>query len=208
MEESAQTCEDHFRASRRAPLDHRAAESSPKASVHLLFNPARKEDRRPPRPPPEHRGQAGVPPRMSLRSLSLLCVAASAAAQGSSSRLRVEYLDAPLTIDVATPRFSFAPLHPTRGAALASYRIVVAQVFPSAAPIWDSGVVAATSSLNIGESAAQPARVRTRECSGGSSFLSFSLSSHPSSFCCAFFSDRAQATRARRCRRTRTSRGR
>ena len=42
---------------------------------------------------------------MSLRSLSLLCVAASAAAQGSSSRLRVEYLDAPLTIDVATPRF-------------------------------------------------------------------------------------------------------
>lgn len=99
---------------------------------------------------------------MSLRSLSLLCVAASAAAQGSSSRLRVEYLDAPLTIDVATPRFSFAPLHPTRGAALASYRIVVAQVFPSAAPIWDSGVVAATSSLNIGESAAQPARVRTR----------------------------------------------
>ena len=158
--------------------------------------------------PPEHRGQAGVPPRMSLRSLSLLCVAASAAAQGSSSRLRVEYLDAPLTIDVATPRFSFAPLHPTRGAALASYRIVVAQVFPSAAPIWDSGVVAATSSLNIGESAAQPARVRTRACSGGSSFLSFSLSSHPSSFCCAFFSDRAQATRARRCRRTRTSRGR
>jgi len=97
---------------------------------------------------------------MSLLSLSLLCVAASVAAQGSSSRLRVEYLDAPLTIDVATPRFSFAPIHPTRGASLASYRIVVAQVFPSAAPIWDSGVVAATSSLNIGESLAQPLRLR------------------------------------------------
>ena len=89
-------------------------------------------------------------PPLLLLLLLLLARAAPAAAQGSSARLRIEYLDSPLTIDVVTPRFSFAPLHPARGAALASYRIVVAQTFPTAAPVWDSGVVASNSSLNIG----------------------------------------------------------
>ena len=87
---------------------------------------------------------------LALVLLALLVAPLAAAQGGSSARLRVEYLDSPLTIDVATPRFSFAPLHPVRGAALASYRIVVAQTFPVAAPVWDSGIVASNSSLNVG----------------------------------------------------------
>jgi alpha-L-rhamnosidase len=86
--------------------------------------------------------------RVAAIALFAAC-AAPAAAQGTASRLRVEYLDAPLTIDVAAPRFSFAPLHPARAAALAAYRIVVAQTFPAVAVAWDSSVVAANSSLNI-----------------------------------------------------------
>ena len=94
------------------------------------------------------------PFRCALASAAALLLAGldgAAAAGGSSDRLRVEYLDSPLTIDVAIPRFSWAPLHATRGAALASYRIVVTQTFPAAGTtMWDSGVVAATSSLNVG----------------------------------------------------------
>lgn len=51
--------------------------------------------------------------------LRALLVAASccllAAAQHTATRLRVEYIERPLTIDVAIPRFSYALQHDTRG---------------------------------------------------------------------------------------------
>ena len=69
----------------------------------------------------------------------LIAVAAVAvAAQGpSSTRLRVEYLDSPLTIDVARPRFSWALVHPSRGQTITSYRIIVTNAATTA---WDSGI--------------------------------------------------------------------
>jgi alpha-L-rhamnosidase len=89
----------------------------------------------------------------------LLAILACAAAQ-TATRLRVEYLETPLTIDEPLPRFSFALDHPDRGVALHSYQLTVATTGPgpaaaaaatSAQPqvVWDSGRVVANSSLNI-----------------------------------------------------------
>ena len=53
-------------------------------------------------------------------------------------RLRVEYLDAPITIDMPQPRFSFALAHPHgRGEYQTSYRIVVRRrLLPNASTVW------------------------------------------------------------------------
>lgn len=81
--------------------------------------------------------------------LGALCTRAASAQ--SATRLRVEYLDAPITIDEPLPRFSFALSHPDRGVTLQSYQITVTDVSPvsSAQLMWDSGRVVANSSLNI-----------------------------------------------------------
>ena len=79
--------------------------------------------------------------------LLVLVILACAAAQ-SATRLRVEYLETPLTIDDPLPRFSFALQHPARGVALQSYRITVTAT-TTAVQVWDSGRVVANSSLNI-----------------------------------------------------------
>lgn len=80
-------------------------------------------------------------------ALALALLAAAAAAQGAT-RLRVEYLEAPLAIDTPLPRFSFARTHPARAVTQSAYRLTVAAV-PSGQLLWDSGAVASNSSLNI-----------------------------------------------------------
>jgi alpha-L-rhamnosidase len=82
---------------------------------------------------------------MSLTLVALLFVTTSG--QGAT-RLRVEYLDAPLSIDEARPRFSFARTHPNRGVSQTAYHVSVTEV-KSGMNVWDSGVVPSASSLNI-----------------------------------------------------------
>ena len=60
--------------------------------------------------------------------------------------MRVEYLEAPLGLDEPVPRMSWAPVESARGAAMASFQIVVKS---AGATVWDSGVVASNSSLNV-----------------------------------------------------------
>lgn len=82
---------------------------------------------------------------------ALLLLAACAAAQPSpATRLRVEYIDSPLTIDVKTPRFSYALAHASRAQSQSSYHIVVKTT--SGAAVWDTGVVSSNNTLNIGYS--------------------------------------------------------
>jgi len=52
-------------------------------------------------------------------------------------RQRVEYLDAPITIDMPRPRFSFALAHPHgRGEYQTSYRIAVRRQLPNTSTVW------------------------------------------------------------------------
>lgn len=75
----------------------------------------------------------------------------------TATRLRVEYLNAPIAIDEPAPRFSWALQHPVRGATQAAYNI---RVWCSSTPasrgaasnatlVWDSGRVAGNGTLNI-----------------------------------------------------------
>jgi alpha-L-rhamnosidase len=81
--------------------------------------------------------------------LALACSAAAASAQAhTAERMRIEYLDSPLTIDVPTPRFSYALAHPSRAQGQTSYRITLSSLAPPAL-VWDSGTVASNVSLNI-----------------------------------------------------------
>ena len=69
-----------------------------------------------------------------------------------ATRLRVEYLDSPLTIDTPRPRFSWAlPAAVPRATVQASYRLVVSTAPAVAKPaaVWDSGVVRSNRTLNI-----------------------------------------------------------
>eukprot|EP01043_Picozoa_sp_COSAG02_P025099 COSAG02_NODE_1398_length_12861_cov_74.341718_8_plen_489_part_00 len=70
------------------------------------------------------------------------------------TRLRVEYLEEPISIDSLSPRFSWAlPSDCRRGSVQASYRLVVmtAPVGERAVPeqVWDSGTVKSNQTLNI-----------------------------------------------------------
>ena len=83
--------------------------------------------------------------------LAAACVAALATAQLAVSRLRVEYLDAPLGIDTPAPRFSFAAVAPARGTLVTAYRVVVSAA-AGGAVVWDSGktpTTAAQGTVNI-----------------------------------------------------------
>ena len=67
-------------------------------------------------------------------------------------RLRVEYMEAPIGVDVAKPRFSWALAHSERGAAQTAYRVVVTQAVSLprlSATVWDSGKVASNRSQNV-----------------------------------------------------------
>jgi alpha-L-rhamnosidase len=65
------------------------------------------------------------------------------------TRLRVDYLSAPITIDTNTPKFSWALDHPTRGESQTAYQITVSPASSSSAPLWDSGKVLSNRTLNI-----------------------------------------------------------
>lgn len=78
------------------------------------------------------------------------------------TRLRVEYLEAPISIDNLSPRFSWAlPSDCRRGSVEAAYRLVVMTAPPvgsRAVPkvVWDSGIVASNQTLNIRYTSATP----------------------------------------------------
>ena len=88
--------------------------------------------------------------------ISLLVAAAAPLPRPSPARavqLRVEHLATPLGIDAARPRFSWQMADARRGARQSAYRILVAssaaKVSPGAADVWDSGIVAADSSVDV-----------------------------------------------------------
>eukprot|EP00756_Hemistasia_phaeocysticola_P046234 Hpha_TRINITY_DN20008_c0_g1::TRINITY_DN20008_c0_g1_i1::g.147859::m.147859/K05989/ramA; alpha-L-rhamnosidase len=64
----------------------------------------------------------------------------------TATRLRVEYLDSPINIDVPHPRFSFACVGADRGVVMSAYQITVSV---EGKPVWDSGRVASAKSVNI-----------------------------------------------------------
>jgi hypothetical protein len=68
--------------------------------------------------------------------------------QLAATRLRVEYLENPLTIDVAQPRFSWALQHSQRAQAQTAYQIIVS-LSANSTVVWDSGKVNSNNSLNI-----------------------------------------------------------
>jgi alpha-L-rhamnosidase len=82
--------------------------------------------------------------------------AVRARVQPSSARavaLRVEHLRAPLGIDAARPRFSWQMADARRGARQTAYRLLVATsrvlLEPGRTDVWDSGIVAADSSVDV-----------------------------------------------------------
>ncbi len=73
-------------------------------------------------------------------------------ASTEAGSLQCEYLTAPIGIDKAQPRFSWAILTPERDAGQTGYRIIVAAENPDFSEkniVWDSGEVPSASSLNI-----------------------------------------------------------
>jgi alpha-L-rhamnosidase len=80
--------------------------------------------------------------------LALLVTLVAGQQSHTAERMRIEYLDSPLSIDVLTPRFSYALLHPTRAQYQTTYHIVVSSLNPQAT-VWDSGVVTSNNTLNI-----------------------------------------------------------
>lgn len=63
--------------------------------------------------------------RMKFAAVASLWAACGAQTAFTATRLRVEYLPDAITIDVATPKFSYALSHPQRNQAQTSYHIVV-----------------------------------------------------------------------------------
>ena len=86
---------------------------------------------------------------MMLALLSLFVSVSSADSQ--ANRLRVEYLEAPLTIDVPAPRFSWALQHAQRGQVQTAYHLIVSTAPAVGTPVvvWDTGKVSSSTSLNV-----------------------------------------------------------
>jgi alpha-L-rhamnosidase len=68
-------------------------------------------------------------------------------------QLRVEHLANPLGIDAHRPRFSWRMSDSRHGARQSAYRLLVAtsasRLVPGRADVWDSGIVAADSSVDV-----------------------------------------------------------
>ncbi len=85
---------------------------------------------------------------MKKNLLLILALVLSLASQAFTVQgLKVEYTDAPLGIDTATPRFSWQMYDKVRGAGQTAYRIVV--VDREGKNVWDSGKTMSDTSLNI-----------------------------------------------------------
>jgi alpha-L-rhamnosidase len=94
-----------------------------------------------------HFNHKNLPRALTMRlALPLLAAAALAAAQ-ESTRLRTEYLEHPLGLDVVSPRFSWAPIHPMRGQSMVSYNLAVKTA--AGTPVWSIGPVASNVSTNV-----------------------------------------------------------
>ena len=83
-----------------------------------------------------------------LFAAALAALWAAPALGQSPSRLRVEYMAEPLTVDDPFPRFSYALDHPLRAQAQTAYQLTVSDA-ASGAELWDSGRVASNRSLNL-----------------------------------------------------------
>ena len=87
-----------------------------------------------------------------------------AASPARAVALRVEHLVTPLGIDAARPRFSWRMADARRGARQSAYELLVgttpASLVPGSADVWDSGVIAADSSVDVtyGGPALEPRR--------------------------------------------------
>ncbi len=76
--------------------------------------------------------------------------AAESTGPAAPSALRCEYLDNPIGIDVAKPRFFWIFDHPERGQVQSSYQVLVSTDPKAAAgDIWDSGKVASPKSIQV-----------------------------------------------------------
>lgn len=84
-----------------------------------------------------------------MRSIVLIAVglAVAAAQPLAAYRMRVEYLENPLTVDVVTPRFSWALAHTARASVQSAYHLIVKTA--AGAVAWDTGVVTSNVSLNV-----------------------------------------------------------
>jgi alpha-L-rhamnosidase len=92
--------------------------------------------------------------RVGIRLCAALACSAAVVAAQAPSRLRVEYMESPLTVDVPAPRFSYALDHPQRAQAQTAYQIRVADAAAGGGGggggvVWDSGRVASNRSLNL-----------------------------------------------------------
>ena len=85
-----------------------------------------------------------------VRALALLLAgcAVPVAAQQAPSRLRTEYLENPIGIDAARPRFSWALEHTGRGQKQTAFQVLVS-LAPEvkAGEVWDSGPVESNGSV-------------------------------------------------------------
>ena len=86
--------------------------------------------------------------------LSVLLLNSPAAAQKATAvRLRVEYLERPLGLDVVKPRFSWLVTDSRRGAKQTGNQVQVAstaeKLQAGAAELWDSGTVASDESVHV-----------------------------------------------------------
>ena len=67
----------------------------------------------------------------------------------SASRLRVEYMETPLTIDTLSPKFSWALVHSQRGQSQTAYQITVTNSQDTTKVMWNSSKVISNRTLNI-----------------------------------------------------------
>ena len=68
----------------------------------------------------------------------------------AATRLRVEYADAPVNVDAAVPRFSWALASTDRNVTQSASRIIVRRTWPAPATlVWDSGRMNGSTSLNV-----------------------------------------------------------
>ena len=94
-------------------------------------------------------GAATVASSNSEPSVALAAGPLAGGLPSTPVRLRVEYMEAPLGVDVAYPlRFTWAANHPDRAQGQSAYQIVVTEQRRSGA-VWDSGKVLSNHSQNV-----------------------------------------------------------